>query len=93
MGKADQLNPWIEFRRTREEYYGNVVHNVPPIVLLHSPILLKIVSTKHDLYCIRNIHLMNNDIVGANLKVLLRGQLLTERIHIRTLIAKLLVVL
>ena len=78
MGKADKLNPWIEFCRPRQEYYRNVVHNVPPIVLLHSPILLKIMSTKHDLYCIRNIHLMNNDIVGANLKVLLRRQLFTE---------------
>ena len=31
------------------------------------------------LLCIENIHLMNNDVIRANLKVLLRGKLLTER--------------
>ena len=42
--------------------------------MILNPILIFFV-----LLCVENIHLVNDDVIRANLKVLLRGKLLTER--------------
>ena len=81
MGKTNELNPCIEYGRPRQENYGNVVQNVL-VRFFHRPVILKIKRKDESFMvglCVQKSHLMDDDIVRPDVKVLLGRKLLAER--------------